>query len=648
MNTINDRIDRAVFFSKEDLAWPYMLEKAESILDNPPDLSDANLNDLLEFYHIKLYFDNEIFLPGWSSEKRTAYLMITNRAFREIRGFFVKIDVKTISGLIETLEFDYRESFWLLFSHFETYKRMGREMFSELLNTFPSHIRYILYNKQLVQHFNNEIRSCLLGHPDGAEILLSHFEEKQTHRNREYFFPKSLSQADMHGIIGNYLESDEPNLNYVDLVRNSKHLKLSPKLLLKAKQLSESIKDEYLKDENSTKFSVEATLDMEQSEPVIYDHIGADTKVKYGGAFFDTLGDDIRLFSVFSDVFLYTNEEGLIDLVSKDVEVDNLEKIFMRSKNEYHTGCVFSRKNMLSLIQLEIFNAYLKKKGRSFEQLIENFVQRCIRERFNLSDLLFKMPDPNAGPSDKIRLLAPELEYLIKQYKSFVYEGIIDHDLLQIDSRPIFYSEIPSLVKKRYITSSHEMISKLQFQFFHLHGFLSERGKHDASKTLFKILMSEKIIKTQLNEDQQNYISFLEKEGMVRLNEQGIVELVDPFQVFISGRLRENGAMSYWRYPAGIRAKVDEMIENKILKHNPLLFSSEEVSYINYYLNKKEFTNGHDLRNKYLHGSNNRELEVQQTDYRFFLRIVVLILLKLKDDLELNAALTARIDLAQK
>jgi hypothetical protein len=647
MNATKNRRDRVVFFSKEDLARTNMLTIAESILDNSHGFLGADINDLLEFYHIKLYFNNGVFLSAWTSEKRSTYLLIANSAFCELRSFFVKMDVEAINELIETLDFHYRESFWQLFSLFETYKRMARGSFSTLLNVFPSHTRYILTIKPLVHHFNNEIRNWLLLHPESAEILLSHFEEKHTHKGKEYFFPKSLSQADMYSIVSSYLESDKPNLNYVDLARNSKHLKLPPKLLLKAKLLSESIKDEYLTDENSTRVSVEATLDMNQSEPLVYEKIGMNTNVTYGGAFFDTLDDDIQLFSVFSDVFLYINEEGLINLINKDVDVDNFEKIFMRSKNEYITGFVFSKKDMLSMAQLEVFNAYLKKKGRSIEQLIENFVQQCMCKRFNMDDLVFKMPDPCIEPSDKIRLLAPELEYLLKQYKSLVSEGIINHDLLQIDSNPIFYNEIPSLVKKRYVTSTHQTILMLQYQFFDHHGILSERAKETNSKNLFTILTTEKLIKSDLEGYQQEYITFLEKEGVVRLDAHGVIELIDPLLIFIAGRLRENGALGYWRYPIRIREKVDEMIQANLLQCNSSLFTTDEISYISYYLNRREFTNGQDLRNKYLHGSNNRKLDVQQTDYRCFLRIVILVLLKLRDDLELNAALSMQTDVAQ-
>lgn len=640
MSEVKKRSDRVVFFSKEDLAWTNMLENAEGLLNNLPDFSALDLNSLLEFYHIKQYFDNGIFLLRWSSEQKATYLTIVKTAFNEIKEYFLKLDAISFRKEVQALNFINGSNFWHLFAYFETFKRIDREIFFEVLTSFPIHIRNILKYKQVVGYYNSEIREFLLTYPESAELLLSHYEEQHTGAKSDYTFPKSLSDADIHLIITAYLDSKDPNPNYIELARNSKYLKLTPKILLKAKRIASDVRDKLFTKENSTVFLVEGGLDMEQADPVIYDSTGTTTKVIYGGLFFDTLTDDTELFSVFSNLFLYTNEEEQIELLNKDSEVDSFEKIFMRSKNEYYTGWTYSRKNMLSLIQLELFNVYLAKKGRSIEELIDSYVQKLFLDTFHIINLVFSLPDSNATPSDKIRLLAPELEYLLKQYKNFVLDGEIDHELLQIDSSPVYFGDVPSLVTNKYVIANHVSIAKLQHYFFEPHGMLSELGKKASPKTLFQLLVTEKINKSNLKDYQQRYIEHLVKEGFLVIDETNVIEITDPMLVYIAGRLRENGSMCYWRYPLSIRMKIDLLIQDGILKSSSKLFTTEETSYINYFLNKKEFTNGQDLRNKYLHGSNNRTLEVQKADYRYFLRIVVLILLKIKDDMEL--ALTSR------
>jgi hypothetical protein len=65
------------------------------------------------------------------------------------------------------------------------------------------------------------------------------------------------------------------------------------------------------------------------------------------------------------------------------------------------------------------------------------------------------------------------------------------------------------------------------------------------------------------------------------------------------------------------------------------LFTKEERRYLNYYLNQKEFSNGLDLRNKYLHGTNSSSVDEQQNDYLMLLKLVILVVHKIKDDLNL-------------
>ena len=78
------------------------------------------------------------------------------------------------------------------------------------------------------------------------------------------------------------------------------------------------------------------------------------------------------------------------------------------------------------------------------------------------------------------------------------------------------------------------------------------------------------------------------------------------------------------------------MVNNGLLFVEKTLFTKQEISYLNYFLNKKEFTNGLDLRNKYLHGTNpSNEIE-HENDYYILLKIIILVLLKIEDDIRVN------------
>jgi hypothetical protein len=70
------------------------------------------------------------------------------------------------------------------------------------------------------------------------------------------------------------------------------------------------------------------------------------------------------------------------------------------------------------------------------------------------------------------------------------------------------------------------------------------------------------------------------------------------------------------------------------------LMTDAEADYFNYFLNKAGFSNGPNLRNRYLHGSQARADgdEAHFNTYLIAVRLVVALVIKMNDDLCLSAA----------
>ena len=62
------------------------------------------------------------------------------------------------------------------------------------------------------------------------------------------------------------------------------------------------------------------------------------------------------------------------------------------------------------------------------------------------------------------------------------------------------------------------------------------------------------------------------------------------------------------------------------------LFSTPEKNYINYELNKAEYSDGLDLRNKYAHSTYPQDENTQKHDYVELLKIMVLIVTKINEE----------------
>jgi len=61
-----------------------------------------------------------------------------------------------------------------------------------------------------------------------------------------------------------------------------------------------------------------------------------------------------------------------------------------------------------------------------------------------------------------------------------------------------------------------------------------------------------------------------------------------------------------------------------------------ECDYLNYYLNDRDFTNGVKLRNRFAHGTNSYSESEIKNMYYILLRIIVLTILKVDNDLYLK------------
>ncbi len=92
-----------------------------------------------------------------------------------------------------------------------------------------------------------------------------------------------------------------------------------------------------------------------------------------------------------------------------------------------------------------------------------------------------------------------------------------------------------------------------------------------------------------------------------------------------------------------IQGEVMNMSKDGIVFFGSSLFAIPEQNYFNYYLNKSEFTNGHDLRNSYLHGTqaNPTEVYLHENSYLLYLKLLILVIFKIEDDLFIYKKLKA-------
>jgi len=628
---------RVKFYSREDMAGGYQLSKAESILNGFNLDSDFNLIDLIEFYNIKLYCDNNLFLSTWDETQKALYKENAEYAYKQLKERILKISDESLENELTMLDYDYYEDYWNLLNDLNSLKKISDSCISDVLAKHPIQIRYILKEKKIVERYDKTIKSFLVTYSDSAEILLSSIEKKDNFaKNEKNHFPKSLSLTDKETIINSYLDSAEPNLNYVRLIEHSRdtnEFKLSPKTRLKAKKKSQELNDKILQNGHAWNVGVGVSFSKDQKEPFKYKTEGTTFEASYSERLLDLLPTDLSLFLVFKYLFFYTDEKNLISLVSKQSELDVFERTFMKSKNEYETGYSFFRKENLSNLQLFIYEHYLKQKDKSLESIINSYIG-FLNERIFPNKIVFQLPLKESSYLEKIRTLAPDFEFFLKQYKLLVDEKSIDFELIQISSTPIRISEIFSNKPKKYLYSDDKLILQLKHLFFSDQSHLFY-VKHFENKyhCLFDLITNENVKFEYFENYQRDTIQRLINDSYLKLSNDDFVTLNKDIMIYLIGELHHKEVLSYWNYSLAGRTVMDELIDKKLVIAENTLFSRQERNYFNFYLNKKEFTNGYDLRNKYLHGTNTFSEKEHEFDYHRLLKIIILTLLKIDDDI---------------
>lgn len=91
------------------------------------------------------------------------------------------------------------------------------------------------------------------------------------------------------------------------------------------------------------------------------------------------------------------------------------------------------------------------------------------------------------------------------------------------------------------------------------------------------------------------------------------------------------------QYHPELKSMIDTLIASGEMESENTLFSRPEQDYLNFMLNRSKFSNGLDLRNRYLHGTYSHQSENQQMqDYIHFLNMMILIIGKIYEEFALR------------
>src|SRR5690606_10673688 len=155
-------LNRVVFYSKHDLSGDNNLQNSEAVIESFNPEKNYEINDILELYHIKLYFDNALYRNVWTEETKEKYKQTVSLFWNAITSFFIGINSKNIATYFDTIDYQYYDSFWSLISQLNIYKKIPSDNLNEIFKNSRFHIRQLLKQKKIVNHFSTIIREYLI------------------------------------------------------------------------------------------------------------------------------------------------------------------------------------------------------------------------------------------------------------------------------------------------------------------------------------------------------------------------------------------------------------------------------------------------------------------------------------------------------
>lgn len=636
-------MERVKFYSTSDWSCGYNLEKLYEVLNKYDDKKeDYDINEIIEFYNMAKFIENECFLVKWSEKEKKQIQDKLPQLKATIGKFCANINNTNFIDLFNNIDKEnfYQEDFFELIEKYNVFVRIEDEQIEELLeNNFLLNI--ILKNKKIVNKYGETIKKKFLENPENATILLDKYEIDE--REREIYLPKELSKEDEEDLIVKYINSENANLNYLRVIENIQSSKdgliISDKTRLLTKRTIKKQTDEFFKDNQGMKTETLVQFCHKKQEDVVkFECDGKDIKCSYDLNWIKENTDYPTLLNNFIYLFFYTDMQMRISLTSKKRDLGIFERhIFINSKKAYKKGVAFDRMAVLSDLQMMGYYERLKEIDIRLEEIIEWFFKEYLKDEFNIKDFRISMPSKESTTLEKCRTVLSEMDHILKEYQLIVEDGKIDHELIEISSNPIPFMDIKSLVNHKYIYENSDEFKRVEHCFFSDQCMLHYIKRINKTyKSFYDLINNEKIKR----EDYKNYaereIEFLLNGKYIKEDEQGYLIINKAETIKIFKDLHDNEVINYWKYSDVMRKEIDKLIANEILICLDSLLSKPEIDYYNYYLNKSEFNNGMDLRNKYIHGTQTSSDDAEKEhkyNYMIFLKLFILLIIKINDEL---------------
>lgn len=630
---------RVQFFGPHDLSAGYYINRVVEIVETfNKETFPNSISDILELHNAQKFIEAEIF-PGSFGETRRAQLISQLKPIRShIARYFSSVDGKNISQRVRDVDFFYHSDLVELLSRARVFERCDGPTLLAVLSETGVQVGVLLSQKKIVKAFDSDISTLLRADPANAiYILQKHLEGDSPD---SLFLPSTFTADDSRDLLFRYIESENANFNQIAKIENAptdKDSGINPKVKLAARRRRTRMTNEIFESDSGLKFAYEVRLSATQSDPShteIDESDGFAVIHTYSSDWLDKTTDYPSILNNFQHLFEYASTDCLLNLPAYEAHLSVIERIMTSgAKNEYRTGSNYDATDATSLLQLQLYSEYLSRQDVPLESVIAWFFSTYLEEEFDATGFVYHPSSEGDSYLQKARHLFAEMESIAGQFSSYVREGELDWDLLSITSNPVMFTDIPSLSAKKYLRPLGEEIDGLLNILFSDQSRLAYINEELNAKNAAILISTNQVVYSSLRPDQKTTVDHLialdiltRDEDQLHFRSRALVKSLASIFIYKNS--------NYPHLRGAARSEIDALERKGWLEKRNSLLTSEEADYFNFLLNKVRFTNGPELRNKYLHGSQtNTDTEVTHFHtYLIVLRSIVALVIKINDD----------------
>ncbi|MDR0841457.1 MAG: hypothetical protein LBN26_08785 [Christensenellaceae bacterium] len=644
--------DRVKYFEANDMLYGHNLNKIETIVI--PDITGIDINDAIEFYEINRYFDKDARSNTWSDEEFKAYNEKSRELYELTLRFFNAIDNTTVIQYYTAVEHSFHTEFWVLFSFCKLFNKISDDTFEQLIHTDGIAQFDLFRYKNIVNRYGTVLRGYIIEYDNSIQILM-HVYEQAYKQGKKLFLPTKLTGVDICSCLENYIDGDSPNANIlksIEQMRASERFPISDELRLKAKRRYAKELQKLSITGVSIEYGIQLAFLPDQHEEKTVEHIGKEFKISYSIRWLLDSLDYPSILNNFIYIFDFVDVPQMRSLhISKESDFGVFERT-MRSGSSRIYPCSFGFGfiTRLATMQMNAYYNFLKEQKVRLEDVLKWFFTEYLQSEYNCPEIRVSFPSEGSTYAEKCSAIITTFESILKQYSLYVNNGEIDFELIGMSTTPILFDRVPSLVSKKYIYGGNKNYAKLTFLLFSdqcMNSFVPRI--HEQKKeyeSFLDLILNEQVNLSDYDKREHPAFEYLADYDLIEIAPDGLISVNNKEKVEVLRDLYKNEVVSRWHYPVAALSEIQDLVDKGVLIEKSSLLSTPETNYLNYLLNRSEYDNGLEIRNKYIHGIqqvNTNEKEHMQ-NYLILLKIFVLLAIKVNDDFGLSEIIAKRED----